>query len=85
MEPRLRAASGRQGLKVAIDTANRRNSAGQFMLTVSLPAPDGTIDAPDRLHTAWLYSGIAASAPAASANNGELLYLRRRRRFKERW
>jgi hypothetical protein len=45
-----------------MDTRNKRSSAIGVGLPWRgmLPAPDGAIDAQDRLHVAWLYAGIAA-------------------------
>lgn len=53
---------------MAIDTRNKRSSAIQPMLPWRgyFPAPDSTVDQSDRQHTALLYSGIAADAPAAA-------------------
>lgn len=42
---------------MAVDTLSKRVSA----LNKSLPIPDGTLDAGDRQHIAWSYSGILAS------------------------
>jgi hypothetical protein len=47
---------------LAIDTANKRRSISGYTGLVIAPVPDGAITAPDRLHIAWLYSGIAAGA-----------------------
>jgi len=51
---------------MAIDTRNKRASAIGIGLPfrAAYPAPDSTIDASDRLHVAFLYSGIAAGAGA---------------------
>jgi len=48
---------------MAIDTLEKRASANSFFLTVIYPAPDGTIDAGDRLQIGGWYRGIAAAAP----------------------
>lgn len=45
---------------MALDTRDKRASA---ILGRTLPGPDGTIDAADRLHVAGLYRGIAADEP----------------------
>ncbi len=50
---------------MAIDTADKRSSAGSLLGWEILPIPDGTIGVADRLHVAGLYRGIAADAPAA--------------------
>ncbi len=47
---------------MAIDTRDKRASAGSLLWLATLPDPDGTIDAGDRLQVAGLYRGIAASA-----------------------
>ncbi len=47
---------------MAIDTRDKRFSAGSLLWLATLPDPDGTIDAPDRLQWLGLYRGIAASA-----------------------
>lgn len=47
---------------MAIDTRDKRFSAGSLLWLATLPDPDGTIDAGDRLQWAGLYRGIAASA-----------------------
>ena len=48
---------------MAIDTANKRRSVNGYALAPVLPIADATIDTNDREMVAWLYSGIAASAP----------------------
>lgn len=50
---------------MAIDSRDKRASVighGLASLTV-WPNPDGTLNAADRLHMAWLYRGIAATTP----------------------
>ena len=44
---------------MAIDTAAKRRSAASRKPILKAPIPDGTIDASDRAHIAWLYSGIS--------------------------
>lgn len=46
-----------------IDTLSKRISN----LKMTLPVPDGTLDAGDREHITWNYTGIAASPPIAVA------------------
>lgn len=46
-----------------IDTETKRRSVHGYTNTPMLPVADGTIDAGDREHVAWLYSGIASGAP----------------------
>lgn len=52
---------------MAIDTRDKRASAlGRGLRFLAIfPAPDGTIDAGDRLQIVGLYRGIAAAAVAA--------------------
>lgn len=45
---------------MAVDTENKRRS-----VLHNLPAPDGTVDQPDRQQVTWNYSGILAEAPMA--------------------
>jgi hypothetical protein len=49
-----------------IDTENKRRSVMPLysMLTVP-PVPDGVIDASDRAHARWIYSGINYSGVVA--------------------
>ena len=51
---------------MAVDSRNKRASAVQILQPFGLAplTPDGTIGTNDRLHIAWLYSGIAAETPA---------------------
>lgn len=51
---------------MAIDTENKRRS----VLGV-LPVPDGSIDAPDKLHLWEIYSGITISETAAASTEPE--------------
>ncbi len=46
---------------MAIDTADKRGSAGSLLGLEVLPTPDGTVGDADRLQTAGLYSGISAA------------------------
>ena len=48
-----------------IDTAEKRLSMLDFGLEtqVALPFPTGTIDAGERLHLLWLYSGFGSGPP----------------------
>lgn len=50
---------------MAVDTRDKRSSCigidGAYRFV--LPNPDGTVGQPDRQHTAFKYSGIAAAAP----------------------
>jgi hypothetical protein len=52
---------------VALDSADKRSSseAGGLPFLLILPAPEGTIDAADRLHVSGLYRGIAAAGVVA--------------------
>ena len=49
---------------MAVDTRRKRGSVHQLPPLTIHPAPDGTIDAQDRMVASWLYGGIA---PAVSA------------------
>lgn len=46
-----------------LDSRSKRAASVQLLkpYALDLPLPDGTIDAADRQHAAWDYSGIAAS------------------------
>lgn len=48
-----------------MNTRSKRASSAGILLPFLLHpvAPDGTIDAGDRQHIAWNYSGIAAGSP----------------------
>lgn len=46
-----------------IDTANKRRSVSGYISFPIYPVADAVIDAADREHSLWLYSGIPASAP----------------------
>lgn len=48
---------------MAVDTRNKRASALGVALavTLTLPAPDGTVGQPDRQHAAYSYAGIEAA------------------------
>ena len=61
-----------------LDTRSKRaSSVGIMLVSVLSPVlPDGTIGDGDRQHTAWSYSGIAASAPVAPDIEGPPYYLR---------
>lgn len=50
---------------MALDTRDRRASAlaGGLPWRAAFPAPDGGLDAGDRLHLAGLYRGIDAGEP----------------------
>lgn len=48
---------------MAIDTQTRRRSVSGYSGIVIAPLADGTINAADREHIAWLYAGIAAGPP----------------------
>ena len=44
---------------MAIDTRNKRASAFSLAgFIYTLPHPDGVVDKYDRVHAAWLYSGL---------------------------
>jgi hypothetical protein len=47
---------------MAIDTANKRSSAGNLWFLDTFPTPDGTVAAVDRQHVAYLYAGISPAA-----------------------
>lgn len=51
---------------MAIDTQSKRRSVHGYGIGTIAPVADGAITVPDREHIAWLYAGIAASAPAAA-------------------
>lgn len=46
---------------MAIDTENKRRSVHGYTLNCVGPVPDGSVDNPDRAHTAWYYSGFTYS------------------------
>jgi hypothetical protein len=48
---------------MAIDTREKRASAGAWFLDMLAPNPDSAISAADRLQISGLYSGIAAASP----------------------
>ena len=48
---------------MAVDTASKRFSVLGLSGIQTLPIPDGTVAAADRLHLLMLYSGIAADVP----------------------
>ena len=50
---------------MAIDTETKRRSALMQPWNITLPVPDGTVDAVDRPHVVALYAGIAIDAPSA--------------------
>lgn len=50
---------------MAIDSEDKRASAGGFFGLTIMPKGDGTINAADRLQVAGLYRGFAAAAPTA--------------------
>ena len=52
---------------MAIDSAAKRASAAAVSLEMPMVIPDGTIDQADRQTIAYMYGGIAASAPAGAA------------------
>jgi len=58
---------------VAIDTETKRRSVhGYAAGGIIAPVADGSIGAGDRVHMAWLYSGLAtevAAGPSATAKN----------------
>lgn len=56
-----------------LDTEDKRRSAMSPLTHVLMPLPDGTIAAVDRQQAAWIYSGIAAAAPAVG---GQPFYIR---------
>lgn len=47
---------------MAIDSKDKRNSAGSLLGCELLPDPDGGISTADRLHCAGFYRGIVAQA-----------------------
>lgn len=50
---------------MAIDTEDKRRSAGSLLWMQHLPVPDGAIGTADRRQVSGLYSGIATDPPAA--------------------
>lgn len=66
---------------MAVDTRDKRSSVVGITLPVPqvVPNPDASIDAADRQHVAWAYSGIAAAAPAPPASGAGIIIRRRRR------
>lgn len=55
---------------MAIDTQQKRQSAASVgkVWKGKAPVPGGSIDAPQRLHVAWKYAGIAAEAPTGGGS-----------------
>lgn len=51
---------------MAIDTQTKRRSVHGYGIGTIAPLADGTIGSADREHMAWLYAGIAATAPPAA-------------------
>ena len=51
---------------MAIDTENKRRSAGSHFSTTVYPIPDTIIDAGDRRQVAWLYRAFVAAKPAVA-------------------
>lgn len=53
---------------MAVDTAAKRYSLVGLAAPVPslLPIPDGTVEAADRAHLLWLYSGIALGTPTVA-------------------
>jgi hypothetical protein len=52
---------------MAIDTAHKRSSCVNVMLSFGRSLPyvaDGSVNDNDRIHTAYIYSGIAIDDPA---------------------
>lgn len=47
---------------MAIDTENKRRSVHGYTFNVIGPEPDGSVDDPDRAHSAWYYSGLTYAA-----------------------
>jgi hypothetical protein len=62
---------------MAIDTAAKRVSSldHEAVWAAGLPLPDGTIDAADRQHSLWTYSGLAAGE--ATSGVGPLIGVNR--------
>jgi hypothetical protein len=53
---------------MALDTQDKRaSSISRLPLMRVLPLADGSVDAPDRMHTVGVYSGIAAGAPPSGS------------------
>lgn len=57
---------------MAIDSVDRRASAGSLLGLEILPTPDGTVAAVDRLQTAGLYSGISALDVVSYTSMGDI-------------
>ena len=59
---------------MAVDTAGKRFSVLGLAGIQTLPIPDGTVAAVDRLHLLMLYSGIAADAPAVTTTHANRVF-----------
>jgi hypothetical protein len=55
---------------MAIDSRNKRSSAGSMLFINHAPLPDGTIGAADRRQVSGFYAGIAATGPIVYASYG---------------
>ena len=58
---------------MAIDSQDKRASAGSLLGLELLPLADGTVGASDRLQVAGVYAGIAAAAPTAAVHGPYLI------------
>lgn len=47
---------------MAIDTENKRRSAGSLSYFIVMPEPDGSVDTEDRPHASGIYSGLSYTA-----------------------
>lgn len=60
---------------MAIDTEDKRRSAGCHPALSVLPVPNSDIDQGDRQQVAWMYRGIAAGVPSVATPGNTILVL----------
>lgn len=60
---------------MAVDTEDKRRSAGSLLWMQHLPVPDGAISAADRRQVSGLYSGIATGIPGVTIDGDATLVL----------
>jgi hypothetical protein len=65
---------------MAVDTENRRRSAGQHLCLTIHPVPNSSIDAADRANATWIYSGLFVGGGGDSKGGWIAPIIRRRRR-----
>lgn len=72
---------------MAIDTQDKRRSAGSHLCLTVYPTPAGSVADADRQHCAWLYRGIAATVTtyvSTTARRFRVFTERRLRQYIER-